>query len=129
MAKLQQGRTSGVVAPDRRWMREAADILVAGAGPTGLALALQAHDHSAAVRVIDRRPEEVRPSLADPARPHARGVAPLRVTRFHVLERPALVGPQVFAQCTQAPHRAAPGEQIGRHDEEALRGQPVSLAA
>ena len=34
-------------------MREAADILVAGAGPAGLTLALQAHDHSAAVRVVD----------------------------------------------------------------------------
>ena len=45
-------------------MREAADILVAGAGPAGLALALQAHDHGAAVRVVDRRPEEVRPSRA-----------------------------------------------------------------
>ena len=45
-------------------MREAADILVAGAGPAGLTLALQAHDHGAAVRVVDRRPEEVRPSRA-----------------------------------------------------------------
>jgi 2-polyprenyl-6-methoxyphenol hydroxylase-like FAD-dependent oxidoreductase len=41
-----------------------ADILVAGAGPGGLALALQAHDHGAAVRVIDRRPEAFRPSRA-----------------------------------------------------------------
>jgi len=39
-------------------------ILVAGAGPAGLALALQAHDHGAAVRVIDRRPEAFRPSRA-----------------------------------------------------------------
>jgi 2-polyprenyl-6-methoxyphenol hydroxylase-like FAD-dependent oxidoreductase len=41
-----------------------ADILVAGAGPAGLALALQAHDHGAAVRIIDRRPEADRPSRA-----------------------------------------------------------------
>jgi 2-polyprenyl-6-methoxyphenol hydroxylase-like FAD-dependent oxidoreductase len=41
-----------------------ARILVAGAGPAGLALALQAHDHGAAVRVIDRRPEAIRPSRA-----------------------------------------------------------------
>jgi 2-polyprenyl-6-methoxyphenol hydroxylase-like FAD-dependent oxidoreductase len=41
-----------------------AGILVAGAGPAGLTLALQAHDHGAAVRVIDRRPEAVRPSRA-----------------------------------------------------------------
>jgi 2-polyprenyl-6-methoxyphenol hydroxylase-like FAD-dependent oxidoreductase len=50
------------VAADRR--RLTADILVAAAGPTGLALALQAHDHGAAVRVVDRRPDAVRPSRA-----------------------------------------------------------------
>ena len=41
-----------------------ADILVAGAGPAGLALALQAHDHGAAVRIVDRRPEAARASRA-----------------------------------------------------------------
>ena len=41
-----------------------ARILVAGAGPAGLALALDAHDHGADVRVIDRRPEAFRPSRA-----------------------------------------------------------------
>jgi 2-polyprenyl-6-methoxyphenol hydroxylase-like FAD-dependent oxidoreductase len=41
-----------------------ADVLVVGAGPAGLALALQAHDHGAAVRIIDRRPEADRPSRA-----------------------------------------------------------------
>jgi 2-polyprenyl-6-methoxyphenol hydroxylase-like FAD-dependent oxidoreductase len=50
------------VAADRR--RLTADILVAGAGPAGLALALQAHDHGALIQVIDRRPEAVRPSRA-----------------------------------------------------------------
>jgi 2-polyprenyl-6-methoxyphenol hydroxylase-like FAD-dependent oxidoreductase len=50
------------VAADRR--RLTADVLVAGAGPAGLALALQAHDHGAVVRVVDRRPEAVRPSRA-----------------------------------------------------------------
>jgi 2-polyprenyl-6-methoxyphenol hydroxylase-like FAD-dependent oxidoreductase len=39
-------------------------ILVAGAGPAGLALALQAHAHGAVVRVVDRRPEAIRPSRA-----------------------------------------------------------------
>jgi 2-polyprenyl-6-methoxyphenol hydroxylase-like FAD-dependent oxidoreductase len=39
-------------------------VLVAGAGPAGLALALQAHAHGAVVRVIDRRPEAFRPSRA-----------------------------------------------------------------
>jgi 2-polyprenyl-6-methoxyphenol hydroxylase-like FAD-dependent oxidoreductase len=52
------------VAPGRSRVRETADILVVGAGPTGLALALQAHDHGAAVRIIDRRPETARPSRA-----------------------------------------------------------------
>lgn len=45
-------------------MKEPADILVAGAGPAGLTLALQAHDHGAVVRVIDRRLEAARPSRA-----------------------------------------------------------------
>jgi len=45
-------------------MREPAGILVAGAGPAGLALALQARDHGAVVRIIDRRPEQARPSRA-----------------------------------------------------------------
>jgi 2-polyprenyl-6-methoxyphenol hydroxylase-like FAD-dependent oxidoreductase len=40
------------------------DVLVAGAGPAGLALALQAHDHGAAIRVIERRPQSARPSRA-----------------------------------------------------------------
>jgi 2-polyprenyl-6-methoxyphenol hydroxylase-like FAD-dependent oxidoreductase len=40
------------------------DILVAGAGPAGLALALQARDHGAVVRVVDRRREADRPSRA-----------------------------------------------------------------
>jgi 2-polyprenyl-6-methoxyphenol hydroxylase-like FAD-dependent oxidoreductase len=41
-----------------------AGILVAGAGPAGLAFALQAHDHGADVRVIERRHEAFRPSRA-----------------------------------------------------------------
>jgi 2-polyprenyl-6-methoxyphenol hydroxylase-like FAD-dependent oxidoreductase len=40
------------------------DVLVAGAGPTGLTLALQAHDHGARVRLVDRRSEAFRPSRA-----------------------------------------------------------------
>src|SRR5918912_547683 len=40
------------------------DVLVVGAGPTGLALALQAHAHGARVRVVERRPEAFRPSRA-----------------------------------------------------------------
>ena len=41
-----------------------ADLLVVGAGTTGLALALQAHDHGARVRVVERRAEPFRPSRA-----------------------------------------------------------------
>ena len=37
---------------------------MAGAGPAALALAVQACDHGAVVRVIDRRPEAARPSRA-----------------------------------------------------------------
>lgn len=40
------------------------DVLVVGAGPTGLTLALQAHEHGAAVRVVDRRSEPFRRSRA-----------------------------------------------------------------
>ena len=40
------------------------DVLVAGAGPAGLTLALQAHDHGARVRIVERRPETFRPSRA-----------------------------------------------------------------
>jgi 2-polyprenyl-6-methoxyphenol hydroxylase-like FAD-dependent oxidoreductase len=45
-------------------MTRSADVLVAGAGPAGLALALQAHDHGARVRIVERRPEAFRPSRA-----------------------------------------------------------------
>ena len=40
------------------------DVLVVGAGPTGLATALQALAHGAAVRVVERRPDAFRPSRA-----------------------------------------------------------------
>src|SRR5256885_14642412 len=56
------GRGRDLVAPGPGHVNH--DILVAGAGPAGLALALQAHDHGAVVRVVDRRPEAVRPSRA-----------------------------------------------------------------
>ncbi|MFC8917719.1 FAD-dependent monooxygenase [Streptomyces sp. NPDC057116] len=45
-------------------MTEAVDVLVVGAGPTGLTLALQAHEHGAHVRIVERRPEAFRPSRA-----------------------------------------------------------------
>ncbi len=40
------------------------DIVVVGAGPAGLATALQAHDNGAAVRIVERRPRAFRPSRA-----------------------------------------------------------------
>jgi flavin-dependent dehydrogenase len=43
-------------------MADPADVVVVGAGPTGLALALQAVDHGARVRVLERRSESFRPS-------------------------------------------------------------------
>lgn len=46
------------MAPDR------VDVLVVGAGPTGATLALQAADHGATVRVVERRVEPFRPSRA-----------------------------------------------------------------
>jgi 2-polyprenyl-6-methoxyphenol hydroxylase-like FAD-dependent oxidoreductase len=53
-----------MVAPARSRVTSRPDVLVAGAGPTGLALALMAHDHGARVRIVDRRPEALRPSRA-----------------------------------------------------------------
>jgi 2-polyprenyl-6-methoxyphenol hydroxylase-like FAD-dependent oxidoreductase len=40
------------------------DLLVIGAGPAGLTLALQAHTYGAQVRIIEQRPEPFRPSRA-----------------------------------------------------------------
>lgn len=48
----------------RRSLTAAVDVLVIGAGPTGLTTALQAHDHGARVRIVERRPEPARPSRA-----------------------------------------------------------------
>ena len=53
-----------MVARGRRGVTAGVDVLVAGAGPSGLTTALQAHDHGASVRVVERRPEASRPSRA-----------------------------------------------------------------
>ncbi|WP_243638909.1 FAD-dependent monooxygenase [Streptacidiphilus pinicola] len=45
-------------------MTSPCQVLVVGAGPTGLTLALSAHDHGALVRVVERREEAFRPSRA-----------------------------------------------------------------
>ena len=63
------------------------DVLVAGAGPTGLAMALEAHAHGARVRIVERRPEPFRPSRALILHPRTLEVLrPLGVTDA-VLER------------------------------------------
>ncbi|QWZ09856.1 FAD-dependent monooxygenase [Nocardioides panacis] len=57
------------------------DVLVVGAGPTGLTTALQAHDHGATVRVVERRPEAFRPSRAMIMHPRTlESLRPLGVT-------------------------------------------------
>jgi len=57
------------------------DVLVVGAGPTGLALALQAADHGASVRVLEQRTEAFRPSRALSVHPRTLEVLrPLGVT-------------------------------------------------
>jgi 2-polyprenyl-6-methoxyphenol hydroxylase-like FAD-dependent oxidoreductase len=53
-----------VVAAGGGHLSRAADILVVGAGPTGLALALATHAHGACVRIVEGRPEAFRPSRA-----------------------------------------------------------------
>lgn len=57
------------------------DVLIVGAGPTGLALALHAHDHGARVRVVERRIELGRPSRAMIVHPRSLEVLrPLGIT-------------------------------------------------
>ena len=63
-------------------MRSPPDVLVAGAGPAGLALALQVHAHGGRVRIVDRRPEAFRPSRALIVHPRTLEVLrPLGVTQ------------------------------------------------
>jgi 2-polyprenyl-6-methoxyphenol hydroxylase-like FAD-dependent oxidoreductase len=59
---------------------DSVEILIVGAGTTGLTLALQAHAHGARVLVIDRRAERSRPSRAMMMHPRTLEVLrPLRV--------------------------------------------------
>lgn len=53
-----------MVAAGRGHLSTRPDIVVVGAGPAGLVTALQAHDHGAVVRVVERRPLPFRPSRA-----------------------------------------------------------------
>jgi 2-polyprenyl-6-methoxyphenol hydroxylase-like FAD-dependent oxidoreductase len=70
-----------VVARRRDGLSSRPDVLVVGAGPTGLTAALQVHDHGASVRVVERRPEAFRPSRAMIMHPRAlESLRPLGVT-------------------------------------------------
>ena len=63
------------------------DVLVVGAGPAGLTTALQAHDHGASVRVVERRIDPFRPSRAMIMHPRTmESLRPLGVTD-ELLER------------------------------------------
>ncbi|WP_007025143.1 FAD-dependent monooxygenase, partial [Saccharomonospora iraqiensis] len=63
------------------------DVLVVGAGPAGLVTALQAADHGAAVRIVERRTESFRPSRAMITHPRTlESLRPLGVTE-PLLER------------------------------------------
>lgn len=73
-------------------MTHPATVLVVGAGPAGLTLALQAYDHGATVRIVDRRPEAARPSRA--LLLHARTLEVLR---------PLGVVPSLLARADTAP--------------------------
>ena len=52
------------MARGRGALSQGTDVLVVGAGPTGLTTALQARANGAAVRIVERRPEPFRPSRA-----------------------------------------------------------------
>jgi 2-polyprenyl-6-methoxyphenol hydroxylase-like FAD-dependent oxidoreductase len=71
----------------------AAEVLIAGAGPTGLTLALQAHTAGARVRIVERRTEVFRPSRALILHPRTLEVLlPLGVT--HALLARANIAPE-----------------------------------
>ena len=105
--------------PGGGWWRQhdpRPDLLVVGAGPTGLGLALQAHDHGARVRIVERRPEAFRPSRALIVHPaDAGGAASARRRRRaagagrHRPERRLHLGSRVVAfDWTGSPCRTPP---------------------
>jgi 2-polyprenyl-6-methoxyphenol hydroxylase-like FAD-dependent oxidoreductase len=70
-----------MVARGRRGVTTNIDVLVVGAGPTGLTTALQACDHGATVRIVERRTQAFRPSRAMIMHPRTlESLRPLGVT-------------------------------------------------
>lgn len=90
-------------------MMHPADVLVVGAGPTGLTLALQAHVLGAHVRIVERRREAFRPSRALIVHPRTLEVLrPLDVTE-RLLAR-ADIAPEVHLHLGSRVVRARLGE-------------------
>ena len=79
------------------------DVLIVGAGPVGLALALQAHAHGAHVRVVERRRTVFRPSRAMILHPRTmEGLRPLGVTDALVAR--AMRSPQIRIHLASREH-------------------------
>jgi 2-polyprenyl-6-methoxyphenol hydroxylase-like FAD-dependent oxidoreductase len=88
------------------------DVLVVGAGPTGLALACDLARRGAAVRIIDREPEFPRGS-------RGKGLSPRTLEVFDDL---GVVGPLLKSGLTHLPHRKYRGaEVVAEIDPEAGR--------
>jgi 2-polyprenyl-6-methoxyphenol hydroxylase-like FAD-dependent oxidoreductase len=85
------------------------DVLVVGAGPTGLALALQAADHGASVRVVERRADPLRPSRALIVHPRTLEVLrPLGVTEALLARGQVAPGVQLHLGDREVPVRLGP---------------------
>ena len=90
-------------------MRGAADVLIVGAGPTGLALAAQLIAFGATVRIIDRRSTPVRPSRALVVQPRTlEALRPIGVT-------PALVARGETTAAARL-HLGGRGATVAMHD-------------
>jgi 2-polyprenyl-6-methoxyphenol hydroxylase-like FAD-dependent oxidoreductase len=82
------------------------DVLVVGAGPVGLALALQAHAHGANVRVVERRLTAFRPSRAMIMHPRTMEILrPLGVTDALVAR--AMKSPRIRIHLASGEHIAS----------------------